>query len=78
LQSPPFEDATTFSERLAAVDIGGKYGYIDTSGKLIIPPQFRDTYAFSEGIARVSTSDGSRYITKKLPNNRLFQHYPAV
>lgn len=32
------EDATTFSEGLAAVKVNGKYGIIDKNGKEILPP----------------------------------------
>jgi|GEM_PF-1112019 KWG Leptospira. len=35
-----FEDAGTFSEGLAAVKKDGKWGYIDTAGRLAIPFQF--------------------------------------
>ena len=33
-------------------------GYIDKTGAIVIPPQFRDTYDFSEGLAYVETEDG--------------------
>jgi hypothetical protein len=43
---------------LAAVFIGkgfeGKWGYIDTSGKMVIEPQFKDALFFSGGLANVS------------------------
>jgi hypothetical protein len=34
----------------------GTWGYIDKSGKLVIPAQFEDAYPFSEGFAQVQTS----------------------
>ena len=33
-------------------------GYIDKTGAIAIPPQFRDTYDFSEGLALVETKHG--------------------
>ena len=33
--------------------IGGKDGYIDKTGKLVIPAQFDDAKPFSEGLAAV-------------------------
>lgn len=53
LVSPKYEDAESFSDGLAAVKQGGKWGYIDESGKLVIPCQFDKAYPFSEGLAIV-------------------------
>jgi hypothetical protein len=50
---PQFEEAGIFSEGLAAIEINGKWGYIDKSGKLVIEPQFTDAWNFSEGLAPV-------------------------
>ena len=36
----------------------GKYGYIDTSGKMIIPPQFEIAEDFSEGLSWVRSWGG--------------------
>ncbi len=42
--NPQFDSALSFSEGLAAVRIGdsetGKWGYIDTTGRMMIDPQF--------------------------------------
>lgn len=44
-----------FSEGLAAVrSVGGKFGYIDKTGKVVIPPQFLYARPFSEGLAVVA------------------------
>ncbi len=44
-----------FSEGLAAVRAaGGKLGYIDKTGKTVIPPQFLYARPFSEGLAAVA------------------------
>lgn len=50
-----------FSEGLAKFQSGGKYGYIDKSGKVVIEPQYQIASDFSEGIASVRIDDGSRF-----------------
>ena len=35
----------------------GKWGYIDTSGRFIVTPQFQDARPFSEGMAAVLVRD---------------------
>jgi len=56
-----FDDATPFSEGLAAVRVGGpedgKWGYIDGTGDLVIEPQFAGASFFSEGLAAVTVDD---------------------
>lgn len=44
-----------FSEGLAGVfdETEGKYGFIDSSGKFVIPPRFREVREFAEGRAAV-------------------------
>ena len=37
---PSFDDAGPFSEALAAVSKSGKWGYIDLTGKIVIPAVF--------------------------------------
>lgn len=51
--APKYEDARSFSEDLAAVKYGGKWGYIDKSGKVVIDFQYDEAYSFSEGKALV-------------------------
>lgn len=31
----------------------GKWGFIDNTGKIIIPPQYDDAYNFSDGLTKV-------------------------
>ena len=48
---PQFDEADSFSEGLAAVRVGAKYGYIDKQGKIVIKPQLDCAGPFSEGLA---------------------------
>lgn len=48
-----YEDAKTFSEGLAAVKKDGKWGYIDKTGKTVIPFSYDYAFSFSEGLAVV-------------------------
>ena len=53
---PGFYQVKEFSHGLAAVqpEQGGKWGYIDTSGEMVISPQFTEAQSFSDELARVS------------------------
>jgi hypothetical protein len=52
-----FQAAGEFSEGLAEVEVNGKWGFIDTSGRMVIQPQFATDEStlpgFSEGLAAV-------------------------
>ena len=37
--SPQYDACSSFSEGLAAVKKGGKWGYIDKTGKTVVSPQ---------------------------------------
>lgn len=48
----------SYSEGLAQVRIdGGKFGYLDTSGRMVIEASFDDATAFSEGFAAVKIGE---------------------
>jgi len=52
---PQFEEVGEFSEGLAWVrPFSRKFGYIDTSGKMIIKPKFEAAENFAHGLARVA------------------------
>jgi WG containing repeat len=51
-----FDDAAQFSDALAAVKIGGKWGYVDETGKIVIEPRFDEAYRFLEGVASAKLS----------------------
>lgn len=46
-----------FKEGLARVQIKGKYGFIDKSGKIIVNPIYEDAQDFKEGLAAVAKKD---------------------
>jgi hypothetical protein len=41
-----------------------KWGYIDKTGKLVIPPQYESAVPFSEGLAAINTCDEAFFIDK--------------
>jgi hypothetical protein len=62
LTEKKFADAKDFSEGLAPVKEGDKWGYMDKSGNFVIPPQFGIAWSFSEGLARVRVNGLFGYI----------------
>src|ERR1044072_8994889 len=60
----PFEMALPFSEGLAAIQAGGKYGYIDKTGRVLIKPQLDGAENFCEGMALVTMNYKKGYINK--------------
>jgi hypothetical protein len=62
----PFTRAYSFSEGLAAVEIDGKFGFIDTSGRVVIEPKFEDLpdMYFSDGLAKVKLEGKYGYIDR--------------
>jgi len=63
---PQFDLTYGFSEGLAAVQTGKKWGYIDAAGKIVIAPQeFWNVKPFHNGLAQVQTKDtGVGYIDR--------------
>lgn len=60
ISEPKFEDGRPFSEGLMAVlmdtkdlNLGKLWGYMDTTGKIVIEPQYREAGDFHEGVAYV-------------------------
>lgn len=49
LIKPQYQDASWFSEGLAAVKIGNKWGYINRLGKLVIPAKYTVAKSFRKG-----------------------------
>ncbi|MFN0170351.1 MAG: WG repeat-containing protein [Bryobacteraceae bacterium] len=71
IRDPRYVKGEVFSEGLAAVMVGSDgpfavWGYIDRSGKLVIPAEFQEARSFSEGLARVRDETGRYgYIDRK-------------
>jgi hypothetical protein len=53
---PQYETAAGFSENLAAVGQGQKFGYIDLLGNMAIKAQFDEVSGFHEGLAAVKVA----------------------
>lgn len=62
--TPIFDSAAHFSEGLAAVKVGSKYGYINKDGTYVIFPMFDEASDFLNGIAIVKTNNHQYYINK--------------
>lgn len=66
-----FDYAEHFSEGLAMARIEDMYGFVDKSGQWLIAPFYTDAgMAFSEGLARVNTKDGTSVLST--PPEKLF------
>ena len=51
---------------MAAVSFSGKLGYIDRTGKLVVPAKFDEAQKFKDGRARVRIiTEGYGYINKQ-------------
>ncbi|OMI16805.1 WG repeat-containing protein [Leptospira weilii] len=59
---PQFDRVGKFSNGLAPVLVGKKWGYIDFTGTLVIQFQFEDAHSFSEGLASVKIKNKWGYI----------------
>jgi len=63
-QSETFEDARPFTtENYAAVKRHWKWGFVDTTGMLVIEPIFDDAMSFSQHLAAVKINDFWGYIS---------------
>ncbi|MBS1795724.1 MAG: WG repeat-containing protein [Acidobacteria bacterium] len=54
-----------FSEGLAKIVVGGKSGFIDRNGQIVIKPQFKRAGCFSNGLAVVEINDKWGYINRQ-------------
>jgi hypothetical protein len=57
--------AKTYSEGLGSITKGGKEGYADLSGEIVIPPTFEYAGDFSSGVARVRLNRKEFFINRK-------------
>ena len=58
LKRLPFDVVRPFSEGLAAVRLNWKWGYIDTTGRWVVKPQYDIAGDFHDGRARVAIDKG--------------------
>ena len=63
--TPQFDGVIGFSEGLASVRVGTKWGYINTKGVVAITPQFDFAMPFRYGRARVQLANRYGYIDKE-------------
>lgn len=59
-----FEAARDFSEDLAAIRSGGRWGYIRTDGSVVIPPRFDQAESFHSGLAAVRIGKQWGYVDR--------------
>ncbi len=59
-----FDWGWDFSEGLAKVQVGEKWGYVDRSGRMIIKPQFQEVSYFAENLASIKLDDKWGYIDR--------------
>lgn len=58
-----FENADVFnSSGYAAVELGGRWGFVDLEGNVVIEPQFEEAKSFSNGLAAVKKENQWGYI----------------
>jgi len=57
-----YDNANTFSEGLAAVGINNRLGFIDVTGKIVIPMQYYKALMFSEGFCPVILEENSGWV----------------
>lgn len=62
---PTYTDACMFSDGLAAVQIDGKYGFIDTEGEFILQPTWEKATFFSCGLCSASEENKWGYIDRQ-------------
>ena len=61
---PRFDAAGDFADGLAAVSLGGKWGYVGKSGSSVIPFKFEQAGVFVDGLAKVKLYDKWGFIDK--------------
>ena len=61
---PQFDSVSDFYKGLARVKQDNKWGYIDKTGKEVIPCKYDVAIFFSEGLARIKLNGEYSYIDK--------------
>ncbi|MGZ4099837.1 MAG: WG repeat-containing protein [Bacteroidia bacterium] len=67
-----YDEVKYFSEGLSAVRINDKWGFVDTTGKLVIPCKFDCVFSFRNGLAKI-ISGGKSYdeFDERFPNVKM-------
>jgi hypothetical protein len=73
-----YEDAEPFAEGLARVRSGGKWGYIDKTGNLVVPAVYQSALDFSEGMAVVGDGVFKYWFIDKAGHQAIPQFYTAA
>jgi len=60
-----FESGYDFSDGMGAVQVGGKWGFVDATGKFAIQPEFQSPGTFSDGLAATRIDGKWGYIDKQ-------------
>lgn len=60
--TPQYQDGLLFTEGLAAVKKGGKWGYIDESNKIVIQCEYDDVGPFHQGVAVVANRENNHLV----------------
>ncbi|MDR1556845.1 MAG: WG repeat-containing protein [Tannerellaceae bacterium] len=56
---PKYESVSAFSEGVAAVKQNGKWGYVNSNGKEILPAAYELAYPFSDGVGVLAAADNT-------------------
>ncbi len=60
-----FEDARPFNDDgYAAVQVSGKWGFVNTDGELVIDPEYDDARSFANGLAAVQQGEYWGYVSE--------------
>jgi len=62
----PFDNAGLFREGLAPIQVGDLWGYMNSSGEVVIEPQFEEAYFFSDGLGLIKLEGRYGYIQNPL------------
>ncbi|MBN1882372.1 MAG: WG repeat-containing protein [Deltaproteobacteria bacterium] len=65
----PFDNAGLFREGLSPIQVGELWGYMNTSGDVIIEPQFEEAYSFSDGLGLIKLEGRYGYIQNPLKSS---------
>lgn len=62
---PQFDNAWSFNDGLAPVEVKGKWGAIDKTGRIIIEPKYDQLFPFQDGLALIILSGQYGFIDRK-------------